>query len=86
MNTSHPNSRRRLEVVADADCGAIARVLEPFQNLNIIPCRMVAEYSSNDCLHIEVEVCGVSDEHLSLIVRKIRQAPCVVEAQWDILD
>ena len=51
--------RQRLQVVADADPGAIARVVERFQNLNIIPRRLSAEFSSNDLLHIEVDVRGV---------------------------
>ena len=72
--------------MADADPGAIARVVERFQNLNIIPHRVVAEFSSNDLLHIEVDVCGMADEQLSLIAGKIRQAPCVVNAYWHRLD
>jgi len=75
-------SRRRLQVVADADPGAIARVVERFQNLNIIPRRISAEFSSNDILHIEVDVCGVADEQLALIAAKIRQATSVVNAYW----
>jgi hypothetical protein len=82
METSEPYSRRRLQVVADADPGAIARVVERFLNLNIIPRRLSAEFSSNDLLHIEVDVCGVPDEQLALIAGKICQAPCVVNAYW----
>jgi hypothetical protein len=73
-------SRRRLQVVADADPGAIARVVERFQNLNIIPRRLSAEFSSNGLLHIEVDVCGISDEQLALIASQIRQAPCILNA------
>jgi hypothetical protein len=86
MDTSQPYSRRRLQVVADADPGAIARVVERFQNLNIVPRRLIAEFSSNDLLHIEVDVCGITDEQLALIAGKIRQAPCVVNAYWHRLD
>ena len=75
-------SRRRLQVVADADPGAIARVVERFQNLNIIPRRISAEFSSNDLLHIEVDVCGVADEQFVLIAAKIRQATSVVNVYW----
>ena len=80
MNSPQPYSRRRLQVVADADPGAIARVVERFQNLNIIPRRVSAEFSSNDILHIEVDVCGLPAEQLALIAAKIRQAPCIVNA------
>ena len=65
-------SRRRLRVLADADPGTIARVVERFQNLNIIPRRLIAEFASNDILHIEVDVCGLPDEQLALIAGKIR--------------
>jgi hypothetical protein len=86
MDTSQPYSRRRLQVVADADPGAIARVVERFQNLNIVPRRVTAEFSSSDVLHIEVDVCGLPDEQLALIAGKIRQAPCIVNAYWHRLD
>jgi hypothetical protein len=86
MDTPLPLSRRRLQVVADADPGAIARVVERFQHLNIVPRRLTAEFASNDLLHIAVDVCGVPDEQLHLIAGKIRQAPCVVNAYWHRLD
>jgi hypothetical protein len=86
MDSSQLYSRRRLQVVADADPGAIARVVERFQNLNIVPRRVTAEFSSNDLLHIEVDVCGVPDEQLVLIACKIRQATSVVNAYWHRLD
>jgi hypothetical protein len=86
MDIPQPYSRRRLQVVADADPGAIARVVERFQNLNIIPRRVIAELSSNDILHIEVDVCGLPDEQLRLIVGKIRQAPSILNAYWHRLD
>jgi hypothetical protein len=86
MEISRPYSRRRLQVVADADPGAIARVVERFRNLNIIPRRLSAEFSSNDLLHIEVDVCGVPDEQLVLIAGKIGQSPCIVNVYWHRLD
>jgi (p)ppGpp synthase/HD superfamily hydrolase len=86
METHQPYSRRRLQVVADADPGALARVVERLQNLNIIPRRVSAEFASNDILHIEVDVCGLPDEQLALIAGKIRQAACVVNAYWHRLD
>jgi hypothetical protein len=86
MNSSQPYSRRRLQVVADADPGAIARVVERFQNLNIIPRRVSAEFASNNILHIEVDVCGLPDEQLAMIASKIRQAPFIVNAYWHRLD
>jgi hypothetical protein len=86
MDSALPLSRRRLQVVADADPGAIARVVERFQNLNIVPRRVTADFSSNDLLHIEVDVCGITDEQLALIAAKIRQSVCIVNAYWHRLD
>ncbi len=86
MDSPQIYSRRRLQVVADADPGAIARVVERFQNLNIIPRRLTAEFSSNDLLHVEVDVCGTPDEQLMLIAGKIRQAPSIVTVYWHRLD
>jgi hypothetical protein len=86
MDTPQSYVRRRLHVLADADPGAIARVVERFQNLNVILRRLSAEFSSNDILHIEVDVCGVPDEQLTVIACKIGQAPCIVNAYWHRLD
>lgn len=86
MDSPLPYVRRRLQVVADADPGVIARVVERFQNLNIVPRRVIAEFSSNDILHIAVDVCGIADEQLALIAGKIRQSPCIVNAYWHRLD
>ena len=86
METQQSYSRRRLQVVADADPGALARVVERLQTLNIGPRRVTAEFASNDILHIEVDVCGLPDEQLALIAGKIRQAACVVNAYWHRLD
>src|SRR5580704_12202074 len=57
----------RLRVVADSDPAAIGAVIQRFQNLNIVPRRMSAEFGIDDRLHIEVDVCGVSTEQLSAI-------------------
>jgi hypothetical protein len=86
MDSPQVHSRRRLQVVADADPGAIARVVERFYNLNIIPRRVSAEFSSDDRLYIAVDVCGVLDEQLALIAAKIRQATSIVNAHWCRLD
>jgi hypothetical protein len=86
MDSPEFYSRRRLQVVADADPGAIARVVERFQNLNIIPRRLTAEFSSNELLHIEVDVCGISAEQMALIAGKIQQSHCIVRAHWSSLD
>jgi len=82
MCSQESYSLRRLRVVADADPGALARVLERFQMLNIVPRRVSAEFGTNDILHVQVDVFGLPEEQLALIAGKIRQAPCVVNAYW----
>ena len=72
----------RLRVVADADPGALARVLERFQNLNVLPRRIIAECTSNETFHIEVDVFGLPEEQLRLVAAKVRQSPSVVNAYW----
>ena len=72
----------RLRVVADADPGALARVLEPFQNLNTLPRRVVAEFGIHGTLHIQVDIAGLTEERLTLIAAKIGQATSIVSAQW----
>jgi hypothetical protein len=72
----------RLRVVADTDPGAIARVLERFQNLNVIPRRVSAEFGVDDRLHIEVDVCGVPRDQMDLIAGKVRNAVSVTCVYW----
>ncbi len=52
----------RLRVVADTDPGAIARVVERFQNLNVLPRRISAEFGIDQIIHIEVDVFGMPEE------------------------
>ena len=76
------SSLLRLRVVADADPGAIARVLERFQNLNVLPRRVAAEFGIGDIVHIEVDVFGVPEPQMELIAAKVRQSTCVSNAFW----
>jgi hypothetical protein len=75
-------SRSRLRVVADADPGVLARVLERFQNLNVLPRRIYMELGSTDVFHIEVDVIGMGEEQRKNIVAKVSQAVCVLNAYW----
>jgi hypothetical protein len=72
----------RLRVVADADPGAIARVIERFQNLNVMPRRVIAEFGIDDTIHIEIDVCGMPEEQLKVITAKIGAATSIVSAHW----
>lgn len=72
----------RLKVVADADPGALMRVLERFQNLGVLPRRVIAEFTTADSLCIEVDVSGIEESSMSIIAAKLNQVPFVTEAYW----
>jgi hypothetical protein len=57
-------------------------VIERFQNLNVLPRRIVAEFGSTGSFHIQVDVLGVSEQTLTLIAAKIGQVPSVLSAHW----
>jgi len=71
-----------LRVTAEPDPGAIARVLERFQNQNVLPRRVVVQQASDGTVHMEIEVSGLSEETLNLIAGKIAQVPCIMNAYW----
>ena len=72
----------RLRVSAEADPGVLARVLERFQNLNVIPQRVLAEWASTGLLHIEVLISGLPEETVNLIAAKLNQVPSILNAYW----
>lgn len=72
----------RLRVVAEADPGAIARVIERFQNLNCVPRRLIAEFGTDDKIHIQVDVCGMPEAQLALIAKKVAHATSIIGAHW----
>ena len=72
----------RLRVIADADPGAIARVVERFHNLNVLPRRLSAEFGTDDIVHIEADVCGLTEEQIKVIAAKLRAVTCIVNAYW----
>jgi hypothetical protein len=75
----------RLQVVAEADPGALARVLERFQNLNLLPRRVIAEQATNGRVHIAVDVTDLTEPALDLIAAKIAQLPCIINSYWHYL-
>ena len=72
----------RLRVVAEADAGALLRVLERFQNLGVLPRRVIAEFTSGDSLSIQLDVAGLEESRLTLIAAKLGEMPCVTQAYW----
>lgn len=77
-----PTQALCLRVTAEADPGALARVLGCFQGLNVVPRRVLAESATTDNLHIRIDVCGLSESRLSMIAAKIGQAPYVENVYW----
>lgn len=75
----------RLRVTTDGDPSVLARVLGPFQNLNIVPRQVHAESGARAYMHLSIDVCGLTEEHLSMITAKIGQNPCVLNAYWHYL-
>jgi hypothetical protein len=72
----------RLRVVADTEPGVIGLVADRFRNLNVLPRRLLAEFGTDDRLHIEVDVGGMTEDQLSLIAKKIAQSPSVHRTHW----
>ena len=74
-----------LRVSTDGDPSVLTRLLGHFQNLNVTPRRVVAEFGSNALLHLAIDVTGLSEERLTLITAKVGQNPCVLNAYWHYL-
>jgi hypothetical protein len=71
-----------LRVAAEADPGVLARVLERFQNLNLVPRKVLAEWATTGLLHIEVLIAGLPEQTVDLITAKLGQVPSIVNAYW----
>ena len=86
MSATDPSAQTsalyRLRVTAEADLGALSRVLERFQNMNVVPRRVVAEMGIGDVLHIQVDIVGMAEERLTLITAKLNQALSIRDAHW----
>jgi hypothetical protein len=77
-----PIARLALRVTAEADPSALMRVLAFFQNRNLIPGRVEAEFGSNRILHIRIETSDVTEAQMALIAAKTCQVPCVLNTFW----
>lgn len=77
-----PSALLRLRVTAEADPNALARVLERFQNLNVLPRRVVAEFATRDVLHIQIDIFGVPEDRLSRIAAKLGQVASILHTHW----
>jgi hypothetical protein len=82
MGNAESFSLLRLRVVAEADAGALMRVLERFQNLGILPRRVIAEFTTTDSVSIQLDVTGLEESRLSLIAAKLGELPFVTQSYW----
>lgn len=72
----------RLRVSTDGDPSVLPRLLGYFQNLNLTPRQVKAEFGAHALMHLQVDVCGLQEERLSMITGKIGQSPGVLNAYW----
>lgn len=82
---SRPHALLRLRVTTDGDPGALSRALGYFQNLNVTPRQVIAEFGIGPMMHLAVDICGLPEERISMITAKIAQHPCVLNAYWHYL-
>jgi len=62
--------------------GALMRVLERFQNLGVLPRRVIAEFTTTDCMSIQVDISGLEENRMTLIAAKVGQIPSVSQSYW----
>jgi hypothetical protein len=72
----------RFQVSADADPSVVGRLLSCFQNLNLIPRRIIAEFSTTALMHIQIDISDLSEERVTLIAGKMQQHVSVLNSQW----
>jgi hypothetical protein len=84
MSEEHTETTKvvRLRVSADSDPGLLARLLGHFQNINVVPRRIVAEFATTQMMHIHIDVSGMSEARLSLLTAKVREWVPVASAHW----
>jgi hypothetical protein len=81
-DADEPTASLCLRAITELDPSALARILGFFQNLNIIPRRVIAERGSGDILYIRIDVTGLTEDRLSLITVKTAQLTGVAQAHW----
>jgi hypothetical protein len=79
---SDPVALLCLRVSTDGDPGVLTRLLGYFQNLNVTPRRILAEFGSDQRLHLRVEVAGLAEDRLTRIAGRIGASPAVFCAYW----
>jgi hypothetical protein len=75
----------QVRVRAEAELGILPRILGQFQTCGALPRRVIAEYASNELVHIQIDIAGLSRERMTLIVAKLNELTSVFEARWHCL-
>lgn len=83
--TQSPSALLRVCVTTDGDPSVLTRLLGYFQNLNVTPRQINAEFGIRALMHISVDVFGLPVERVEHITAKIGQTPCVLSAHWHYL-
>lgn len=73
-------------MTTESDPSAVVRVLHIFQARNLIPQYIRAERLGTDCLQIEIEISGLEEEVLRLVVAKMLTLPTVITAVLCVVD
>ncbi len=79
---SSPASLLRLRVATDGDPSVLPRLFGLFQNLNITPRRVEAQFAGDTQLHLAIDLFGVTEDRLTLIAAKVGQHVSVLNAYW----
>jgi len=79
------HSLLRLRVTTDGDPSVLPRLLGQFQNLNVSPRQVRAEFGLHARMHLSIDVSGMTEERLTLITARVGQSPCVLNAYWHYL-
>jgi hypothetical protein len=72
----------RLRVSTDGDPSVLPRLLGYFQNLNLTPREVKAEFGPQAVMHLQVDVAGLPEQRMTFITGKIAQSPSVLNAYW----
>ena len=61
---------------------SVGRLLGHFQNLNVIPHRIVAEFATTGIIHVYIDISGLSESRMSMIAAKVGQWVPVLNVYW----
>jgi hypothetical protein len=81
-NLQAPHALYRLRVSSDGDPSVLPRLLGYFQNLNVTPRQVKAEFGTSALMHLQLDVSGLAEHRMTLITGKIGQSPGVLNAYW----